>query len=439
MPITYKVQLPKILYLAFLISKHAKNAKYYNTNDLIKLANDMKPELVRTRKDKNDYKFLDDTNFGGLRGNFSTVLTLRGIVKRNNRFTTYYGIGKRDTLFNAFNKGKIILDTQDYIAYTNDLNLRNLLSFEANNLTIRETQAHIKVFLEKEKSKNIGIERDNINFPKVAVLKSNKNQYFLKILFNTFINDKVIEYNMLNYLSGSKIKTHNMHALFAVPFGDDAWKELYVIDGKMILKNTPLFIYFDRINKKFYDLKGNVYPFFKLDEALDVLSDQNGNIEERLNYDWNSVRNELVEDINVELNNVESDEFYVFLVNFLNWNKHFFIEGKEVVDINVSSSGGADVILTFSGGTQQKLELEHKWVNYINHEHYKSMAWSDTWLYADEKWDFNLIKSRFSPYIADYINCIPKIFLCIDSVTKEKEAYEVDWNTYSYRKLDIHS
>ena len=67
------------------------------------------------------------------------------------------------------------------------------------------------------------------------------------------------------------------------------------------------------------------------------------------------------------------------------------------------------------------------------------MAWSDTWLYADEKWDFNLIKSRFSPYIADYINCIPKIFLCIDSITKEKEAYEVDWNTCSYRKLDIHS
>lgn len=60
----YSINLPKILYLTLLISKFARNEKYYNTNDLIKIANELQPELVRLRKDKNDYKFLDDTNFG---------------------------------------------------------------------------------------------------------------------------------------------------------------------------------------------------------------------------------------------------------------------------------------------------------------------------------------------------------------------------------------
>lgn len=67
----YSIKLPKILYLIFLISKFAKSGKYYNTNDLNKLANNLQPDLVRLRQDKNDYKFLDDTKFGGSRGNFS--------------------------------------------------------------------------------------------------------------------------------------------------------------------------------------------------------------------------------------------------------------------------------------------------------------------------------------------------------------------------------
>ncbi len=89
----YTIKLPKILYLTILISKFAKKSNYYNTNDLIELANKLKPELVRKRKDKNTYASLDDTNFGGLRGNFSTLLTLRGMVRKNNKYTPYYGIG----------------------------------------------------------------------------------------------------------------------------------------------------------------------------------------------------------------------------------------------------------------------------------------------------------------------------------------------------------
>ena len=48
----FTINLQKIVYLTLLISKFAKNEKYYNTNDLIKIANEIKPELVRTRKDK---------------------------------------------------------------------------------------------------------------------------------------------------------------------------------------------------------------------------------------------------------------------------------------------------------------------------------------------------------------------------------------------------
>ena len=86
----YTVRIPKILYLSLLISKYAKDSMYYNTNDLIKWANEMKPDLVRTRKDKDEYKFLDDTNFGGLRGNFSTLLTLLLFIEFNNSISSFF-------------------------------------------------------------------------------------------------------------------------------------------------------------------------------------------------------------------------------------------------------------------------------------------------------------------------------------------------------------
>lgn len=431
----YTVEIPKILCLTLIISKFAKNAKYYNTNDLIKFANKIKPELVRIRKDKNDYKYFDDTNFGGLRGNFSTALTLKGFIKKNNSYSPYYGIGKNDRLFNAYKNGEIILDTKEYKAYTNNIELKKLLESEAKNLSIRESQAHIKVFLKK--NKDFPLKRDNDNFKKICVLKSENNQYFLRILFNTFKTEDVVEFNMYNYLSGPKVKQFNMHALFVIPSKENAWEEFYVIDSKNILSKGPLLMYFNKKTKKFYDINGNVYESYCLNEGLNILSDQNGNIEERLKYSWDKLRKNIVEDAVVERNNVEQDEFSVFLNDYLKWKKEFVIYGKKVIKFIVSSSGGVDVIIEFSGGTTQKLELEHKWNNYILHEHHKSSAWKDTWLYAEEEWNFEKIKQIFVPYIENYLDNIPKVFLCTDKSTLQKKAYEVDWINLNYKEIEV--
>ena len=418
-----------------VISKFAKGEKYYNSNDLVKIANKIKPELVRLRKDKADYKYFDDTNHGGLRGNFSTALTLRGFIKKNNSYSPYYGIGKTDRLFNAYKNGEIILDTNENKAYTNNLELKKILEFEARNLSIRESQAHIKVFLNK--NKDFPLVRDEDNFPKKCALKSNSNQYFLRVLFNTFISDKVIEFNMLDYLSLRGVIQFNMHALFVVPSADDIWSEFYVIDSKEILSKGPLLMYFDKETKKFYDVNGNIYPSYSLEESLDIVSDQNGNIQERLNYDWNELRKNIVEDTIVERNVVEEDEFSVFLKDYLKWKKEFTIYGKRVVDLIVSSSGGADVILEFAGGTTQKLELEHKWNNYILHQHYKSSAWKNAWLYAEEEWNFEKVKQVFSPYVSEYIDNIPRVFLCTDKNDGQKKAYEVNWSDLTYKEIEV--
>ena len=395
----FTTNLPKILYLTLLISKFAKDKKYYNTNDLIKIANELKPELVRIRKDKNDYKFLDDTKSGGLRGNFSTALTFKGFINRNNKSIAYYGLGNTDRFFNAFKNGEIILDSHNYCAYTNNVELKKLLEKELNNFNIRENQAHIKSFLEK--NKDFPLKRDDINFPKNAILKSKNNQYFLRILFNTFKTDNIVEFNMFNYLQGPKIKQFNINPLFVIPSYENSWDKFYVIKSREILQNTPLFMYFDKKAKKFYDNNNNnTYYYYTLDEALNKIEDQNGNIDERLAYNWKKTKEKLVTNYVEGVLKVQEEEASLFIKHFLKKidGKLFSIYNKDVVNFIVSSSGGPDVILTFSGGTSQKLELEHKWENYIRHNHYKSQAWKDTWLYADEKWDFDKIVQIFSPY-----------------------------------------
>ena len=432
----YSIKLPKILYLIFLISKFAKSGKYYNTNDLNKLANNLQPDLVRLRQDKNDYKFLDDTKFGGSRGNFSTVLTFRGFIKRESRYVAHYGIGRNDRLFNAFQNGDIILDSDNYFAYTKDEKLKKLLENEVYYFNIRENQAHIKKFLNK--NDDFPLKRDNTNFPKISVLMSDKNQYFLRILFNTFINENVIEFNMFSYLDGPKIKQFNINALFVIPSSKNYWSEFFVVDSKDLLKNTPLFMYYDKKEKKFYDNKNNVYSYYSLDEALELLPNKDGNIHERLEYDWQEVKEQLVNDYVERHTEVQEDEFSVFLKNFLNWKMSFSIYNKDVVDITVSSSGGPDVIITYSGGTTQKIELEHKWENYIRHRHYIYQAWKGVWLYADEKWDFDKVVQIFKPYLSKYIDNIPKVFLCANEQTGKKEAYEVDWDSLEYKSIEIH-
>lgn len=431
----YKVQIPKILCLVLIISKFAKDKKYFNTNDLIKIANEIKPELVRLRKDKTDYKYFDDTNFGGLRGNFSTVLTLRGLIKRNNNYTPYYGIGKNERLFNAIRKGEIILDTHEYFAYTNNYDLKRLLEQEARNLSIRESQAHIKKFLKHNRS--FPLTRDSNNFPKLCVLKSDNNQYFFRMLFNTYISDNIIEYNLYNYLAGPKVKQYNMHPLFVIPNKESAWAEFYAIDSQEVLDKTPLLLKYNIAEKKFYDEQGNLYNNLSLDEAIKSLSDENGNIEARLSYNWSNIRAQIAtDDIQPENRDIQEEEFSVFLNKFLNWKKEFTIYDKKVVQINVSSSGGADVILTFAGGTCQNLELEHKWNNYILHQHHKNSAWKNCWIYADEEFDFEKIKQIFIPLINHYRENIPTVFLTVDENGK-KVAYEVDWDKVEYKKIKI--
>ena len=431
----YRINLPKIMYLTFLISKYVEDKVYFNTNDLNIAANKFEPELVRLRSDKEDYKFLDDTIFGGSRGNFSTVLTFKGIAKRGSKFIFYYSLGDSNRLFNAYHKAEIILDSKEMCAYTLKKDLAELLENECNNYTIREKQAHIKVFLEE--NKDFPLIRDTVNFSKIAVLKSENNQYFLRILFNTFKNAHTIEYNMVSYFQGNKIKKTNINALFAIPTYENSWDNFYAIDSKELLQNTPLFIYYDTISNIFYDEKGHVYSHYNLDEALLKISDLDGNLAERLTYSWKNVKDLFADTYTDVKKDLKETEFSIFLKKFLNLKMTFSIYGKRVVHVFESSSGGPDVVLTYAGGTTQKVELEHKWVNYTIHKHHKSLAWKDVWLYADEKWDFYKILHIFKPYLSEYIDCIPKVFLCTNEHTSEKEAYEVDWDTLTYKKVEI--
>ena len=430
----YIIKLPKILCLILLLYKHVKNVKYYNTNDLVILANSLKPRLVRLRKDKEDYKFLNDTNWGGLRGNFSTLLTFKGILKRNNRYTAYYGLSQADRLLNAVQNGEIIINAKEICAYTCKPKLKQILEEEKLLFKIRENQAHITQYLGN--NKDFPLQRDYNNFPKKCVLKTSNDIYFMRILFNKF-DKNIIEFNMLDYLSGPKMKVFNIHPLFVIPSENNSWDKFYVIDNKEILLHPQLFIFFDKVNEKFYDRDGNVYPHYSIEVGINTLLDQNGHSDERLSYNWKTVRDDLSDNTVITPDNIMQSEFSVFLKNFLQWKEQFSILNKKVVSVMESSSGGADVILKFSGGTIQKLELEHKWNNYISHEHYKNIAWKDCWLYANEPWDFNKIKKIFIPYLSQYIDCIPQIFLCTNPITKDKEAYKVNWNKLSYKRINV--
>ncbi|MEK7071746.1 MAG: hypothetical protein AAB959_00450, partial [Patescibacteria group bacterium] len=181
----FKIEIPKILFLALDVASFYRNS-FFNTNDLAELSNRYKSDLVRLRVDKKDYKYLDDTRFGGLRGNFSTLLTWRGLVKRGSIIVNTYSLGRDNRLVNATCNGKIILNREDLAAYTNDQKLRKMLETEAWLLNIREAQAHVKVMLKK--NPGIPLKRDNINFPKEAVFKSVNGQYFIRSLVNNFID-----------------------------------------------------------------------------------------------------------------------------------------------------------------------------------------------------------------------------------------------------------
>ena len=428
----YKINLQKTFFLALEISSHY-NKSYYNTNDLVKLANQYKAELVRTRVDKKDYKYLDDTKFGGLRGNFSTLLTLKGFVKRGNKIIPFYSLGMDGRIVNAVNNGEIILNSSDLTANTANEKLKNLLEQEVFLSKLRESQAHIKVMLEKNSVK-LGIKRDD-TFKKDSVVVTEKGQYFLRGLLNNFINSNTIEYNLFNYWSGKKIIKKNMHLLISIPSKDNAWSELYAIKFEDLIKNKPMYLMVSVDAKKCIDRSGNIYNLHTLEQAKTEFSDGNANINERLSYKWRDLINKECSD-EVEIQKeVKQQETLVFIDKFLQWKKTFSIDGKDVIEYSMSSSGGCDVLLKYSGGTTQKLELEHNWKNYILHKHPENNAWSNAWLFAEEEWDPNLIIKLFGPLKEKHGDRIPEVFLCFEK--GQRKAYRANWNNKSFEEVEL--
>lgn len=430
---TYKIKIPKILFLALDIARFYR-CDFFNTNDLTELANKYKKDLVRQRADKTDYKYLDDTKFGGLRGNFSTLVTWKGFVKRGTGIVNRYSIGRDGRITNAVCKGEIILNTKDLVAYTSNKRLKQLLEIEAWLLNVREGQAHIKVMLGR--NKKVPLQRDNDNFPKISVVKTPGEQFFIRAIVNNFVdsNNTILEYNICNLWEGTKLKKKNLHPLIVVPSKNNPWGKIYAVKNEDLFKNKPMLICVDLKKNLCFDKYNNNYKLYTLKEALDTFSHGDANIEERLEHSW--------KDLKIKACNRESDfrrrkqdEFNIFLDKFLEWKKNFYIDGKEVVDIKVSSSGGPDVILIYSGGTTQKLELEHGWKDYIDHKHHQDNAWVGSWLFADEEWDEHKIIKLFKQLKKIHNERVPDIFLCIEK--GKKKAYKANWHKAVFEELDL--
>lgn len=429
----FKIKIPKILFLALDSASFYKRS-FYNTNDLVKLANKYKENLVRQRVDKLDYKSLDDTKFGGLRGNFSTLLTWKGFVKRGTSVVSYYSVGRDGRLINAICSGDIILDGKNFIANTNNKKLADLLEIESWLFGVREGQAHIKIMLQK--NPNIPLKRDSVNFPKESVAKSSKDQYFIRALVNNFLgsDNKILEYNITNLWGGKKFNKKNIHLLLVVPTKNNPWHEILAVKNEDLFINKPLLLDIDLEKHICFDKKGNRYKLYSLDEALKEFSAGDDNIEQRLDYKWEDLKKNASK-TEIEFREIKEDEFSVFLDRFLNWHKEFDIDNKRVVGIKVSSSGGPDVILSFSGGTIQKLELEHEWKNYLEHGHHKDNAWSGAWLFAEEEWDEDKIIKIFSYLKPLHQDRIPDVFLCLKN--GEKKAYRANWGANIFEEINV--
>lgn len=430
---TYKIRIPKILFLALDIANFYRR-DFFNTNDLAELANRYKKDLVRQRADKTDYKYLDDTKFGGLRGNFSTLITWKGFVKRGSTIVNCGSIGRDGRLANAVCNGEIILGKKDLSAYTRNKKLKELLELEAWLLNVRERQAHIKIMLEA--NAKIDLKRDNDNFPKESVVETSKGQYFIRAIVNNFADSKnnILEYSINNLWEGTKLKKKNLHLLVVIPSEDNPWSKIYAIKNEELFKDKPLLIRVDLKKNICFDKFGNNYKLYSLNEALDNFSNGDANIEKRLEHNWEELK--LREcDKEVDFRKTKVDEFNIFLNKFLDWKKSFYIEGKKVVDIKVSSSGGPDVILVYSGGTMQKLELEHDWKDYIDHKHYQDNSWSGAWLFADEEWDGNKIIKLFKSLKSMHNKRVPDVFLCIHE--GKRKAYKVNWNNGVFQEIDL--
>jgi len=430
----YKIKIPKVLFLALDIASFYRN-NFFNTNDLAELSNRYKADLVRLRVDKKDYKYLKDTRFGGLRGNLSTLLTWRGLVKRGSRIVNFYSLGRDNRLVNAVCNGNIILDKEKLTAFTNDKKLKELLGLEAWLLNVRESQAHVKGMLKR--NAGMPLQRDNDNFPKEAVFRSTNGQYFIRSLINNFADsgNTILDFSIINLWEGKKFHRKNMHPLFVLPTKEDPWSEIYAIKIEDLYDNKPILISINLSTEECKDKDGNNYKLYPLADAITEFSKENDNIENRLNYKWGDLKKQYCE-CKVDHEIRKEDEFSNFLKLFLRWNRTFSIDGREIVDVKVISSSGPDVELIFSGGTNQKLELEHSWNNYLDHGHQNNNAFGGVWIFSEEDFDFKKIFKLFSEQKRKNNDRIPNVFLSVDKNGK-RHAYLIDWENKTFKELKI--
>ena len=434
----HKIEIQQKLCLALDVLRYTKGM-YVNTSDLVKFAEKYNSSEVRLRKDKTDYIYYDDTKVGGLRGNFSNILTAQGFFKKGNRIETYYGLGYKNKILNAVHSGKIILQRVDkkYFALTKDKNLANLIELESKLYLIREQQSHIKDYIKKNTEREM--ERDKERFPKESVVKTQNNILFLRAKINNFKDKEVLEYKLIPYWKGKKLKIYNIHLMVVFPNNEDGWGEFFAVQFEQLFKNKPISLFINIKNKECVDESGNEYKLIPFKKAKLEFSREDENTKQRLDYDWKILQRTFweKEKINQENTHFQKDEYSLFVDKFLKWKKEFKIGIREVVDISVSSSGGADVRLKFAGGTDQKLELEHKWKNYLEHGHHRNNSWENTWLWSEEILSYKNIKNIFlNESKTENKSRIPTHFLGTNKQDKRKLLI-INWDDVSYRETDI--
>lgn len=210
---------------------------------------------------------------------------------------------------------------------------------------------------------------------------------------------------------------------------------MYAVKNEDLYKRKPLLLNVNLSTKVCEDENGNTYQLYPFLDALTEFSKENANIKNRLNYQWGSIKEKYCErEVDCEVR--KEDEFSNFLRLFLNWQRHFFMGDKEVVDIRVISSAGPDVELVFAGGTIQKLELEHLWNNYLEHGHHTNNAFRKTWIFSEEVFDFPKILKLFSGQKFQNNDRIPDIFLSIDK-SGRAHAYKIDWVNKQFTELGL--
>ena len=92
--------------------------------------------------------------------------------------------------------------------------------------------------------------------------------------------------------------------------------------------------------------------------------------------------------------------------------------------------------MIFSGGTKQKLELEHSWSNYLDHGHNTNNAFSKVWIFAEEKFDLQNILKIFGEAKKQNNDRIPDVFLCVEE-SGNRHAFRVNWKNESAEEINL--